>query len=105
MDDSLIVPVTSLVSNIYYSDTMGNPDSPQHFKWRGVGDTVNMTFRQLREMFEQYPSYKDWLCPVSDVLEPLGLTMEHYEQLRKKYAKMRHNRPDYRGYGIYTGKA
>lgn len=91
MTDSTIIPVTSLLSNIVYAD-LSNPNCPEHFKWRKPGETHNMTFRQLRNMFAQYPAYKEWLCPAPQALEPLGLTMEHYDKLRAKYRKMRRYR-------------
>lgn len=70
-DDTRIV-VEARVSAVYYTC----PVTFETFSWLEVGDTQEMTFKQLRIMNTKHPRYfsEKWLKPLNDdVLEKLKL--------------------------------
>lgn len=77
LTDDMKVTVQALVPVVCYSC----PVTFETFSWLEVGDTQEMTFKQLRIMSTKHPLYfsERWLKPLNDdVLERLKLT-KYYE--------------------------
>ncbi len=72
LNDDTKVKVQSLVPCVYYDC----PVTFETFSWLEVGDTQEMTYKQIRIMKVKYPRYftEKWLRPLNDnVLEKMGL--------------------------------
>ena len=72
LNDDTRIPVQSLVPVVCYSC----PITFESFDWLEVGDTQEMTYKQIRIMSVKHPRYfsERWLKPLNDeVLEQLKL--------------------------------
>lgn len=61
LNDDMKITVQALVPNVYYTCTA----TFEAFNWLEVGDTQEMTFKQLRIMNTKHPRYftEKWLLP------------------------------------------
>lgn len=61
LNDDMKITVQALVPNVYYTCTV----TFETFSWLEVGDTQEMTFKQLRIMNTKHPRYftEKWLLP------------------------------------------
>ena len=72
LNDDMRITVQALVSNVHYTCTT----TFETFNWMEVGDTQEMTYKQIRIMSVKHPRYFSdrWLKPLNDdVLERLKL--------------------------------
>ena len=72
LTDDMKITVQALVPVVCYSC----PVTFEHFSWLKVGDTQEMTYKQIRIMSVKHPRYftDKWLKPLNDdVLEKLKL--------------------------------
>lgn len=84
LTDDMRIKVQSIVPNVHYTC----PITFETFSWLEVGDTQEMTYKQIRIMSVKHPRYfsEKWLKPLNDdVLENLKL---------KKYFENNLNRGD-----------
>jgi hypothetical protein len=80
-----LIPVKSLVANVFYTEECEIPDS---FQWKKRGDIQNMTLDNIKTMFNHRPEYMNWLIPSEEAIIELGL-QEHYKQLLPQVDKNR----------------
>ena len=66
LNDDMKITVQALVPNVYYTCTV----TFETFSWLEVGDTQEMTFKQLRIMNTKHPRYftEKWLLPNNEVV-------------------------------------
>ena len=72
LNDDMKITVQALVPNVYYTCTV----TFETFSWLEVGDTQEMTYKQIKFMNVKHPRYFSdrWLKPLNDdVLERLKL--------------------------------
>lgn len=72
LNDDTTIEVKALVPKVYYTC----PVTRDPFAWEEVGDTQDMTFKQLKMMKAKHSRYltEKWLMPQSDaVIKKLGL--------------------------------
>ena len=72
LNDDMKITVQALVPNVHYTCTV----TFETFSWFEVGDTQEMTYKQIRIMSVKHPRYfsERWLKPLNDdVLERLKL--------------------------------
>ena len=72
LNDDMKITVQALVPNVHYTCTV----TFETFSWFEVGDTQEMTYKQIRIMSVKHPRYfsERWLKPLNDdVLEKLKL--------------------------------
>lgn len=85
-DDTRIV-VEARVPAVYYTC----PVTFETFSWLEVGDTQEMTYKQIRIMNTKHPRYfsERWLKPLNDdVLEKLKLTKYYESNLSRSDLKL-----------------
>lgn len=82
LNDDTKVLVKSLVPAVYYSCSV----TYESFAWVEVGDTQEMTYKQLRIMNQKYPRYftEKWLLPCNeDVINKLKLAEIYRSKLNR----------------------
>lgn len=87
LNDDMKITVQALVPNVYYTCTV----TFETFSWLEVGDTQEMTFKQIKFMSVKHPRYFSdrWLKPLNDdVLERLKLKKYFENNLRRGDLKL-----------------
>ena len=87
LNDDTRIPVQSLVPVVCYSC----PITFESFDWMEVGDTQEMTYKQIRIMSVKHPRYSSerWLKPLNDdVLERLKLKKYFESNLSRSDLKL-----------------
>lgn len=87
LNDDMKITVQALVPNVYYTCTV----TFETFSWLEVGDTQEMTIKQIKFMSVKHPRYFSdrWLKPLNDdVLERLKLKKYFENNLRRGDLKL-----------------
>lgn len=87
LNDDTKIQVQSLVPVVYYTC----PFTFENFSWLEVGDTQEMTFKQIRIMSVKHPRYftEKWLKPLNDgVLDRLKLRKYFESNLKRGDLKL-----------------
>ena len=87
LNDDMKITVQALVPNVYYTCTV----TFETFSWLKVGDTQEMTYKQIKFMNVKHPRYFSdrWLKPLNDdVLERLKLKKYFENNLRRGDLKL-----------------
>lgn len=80
LGDDTVITVKALVPKVYYTC----PVTHDVFAWEEVGDTQDMTFKQLKTMKAKYSRYltDKWILPQNDeAIKKLGLDKVYGEKL------------------------